>query len=230
MFVLAVLKDSVKVHPSVFDRNQIEALGEEIDHKYSNKVILDVGLCVCLYDFEKIGDAFIYPLDGSAHYKVTFRLVVFRPFVGEIITGTIVSQTKDGVRVSVGFSDDIMIPSYLLQAPSSFNQEEQLWSWKYSEDSEDFVMDNMEKIRFRVRSLNFTQVKATARGLQATTVSTSVDKGPPPELLSFSDANAPLMRRRSSSIDVLHAEEAPSAMQIMGSINEDGLGLISWWS
>jgi hypothetical protein len=43
-------------------------------------------------------------------------------------------------------------------------------------------------------------------------------------------AAAPQLRRRSSSVDLGAEEEAPAPMQIVGAINEDGLGLVSWWA
>lgn len=48
---------------------------------------MDCGLCICFYDLLKAGDPIVYPAEGCCHQAVTFRLVVFRPFVGEIITG-----------------------------------------------------------------------------------------------------------------------------------------------
>ena len=50
--------------------------------KYSNKVILEVGLCVCFYDFLEVGDPYVYPSEGSAIQDVKFRIVVFNPFIG----------------------------------------------------------------------------------------------------------------------------------------------------
>ena len=44
-------------------------LTEEIDRKYSNRVVMDVGLAVCLYDFVEVGDAYLYPSDGAAHHR-----------------------------------------------------------------------------------------------------------------------------------------------------------------
>jgi DNA-directed RNA polymerase III subunit RPC8 len=57
---------------------------DQIDIKFSNKVILDVGLCISLFDFIEVGDPFVYPAEGSAHQRVKFRMVVFRPFAGEV--------------------------------------------------------------------------------------------------------------------------------------------------
>ena len=37
------------------------------------------------------------------------------------------------------------------------------------------------------------------------------------------------VRTRSSSFDVHNDENVPCAMQLVGAVNEDGLGLLSWW-
>ncbi len=51
-------------------------------------------------------------------FAVTFRLMVFRPFVGEVLVGRVSQCAEGGLRVSLGFFDDIVVPSYLLQTPS----------------------------------------------------------------------------------------------------------------
>ena len=42
-----------------------------------------------IYDVLSIEGGFIYHSDGAAHYTVSFRLVVFKPFVNEVLTGKI---------------------------------------------------------------------------------------------------------------------------------------------
>lgn len=118
MFVLTRLSDVVPVAPELFDGDYERVLVEEIDRKYANKVVADVGLCVALYDLVSVGDAFIHPSDGTSHSHVEFRMVVFRPFVGEVLKGRIVSCTEEHIRVSMDFVQDIIIPSYALQTPS----------------------------------------------------------------------------------------------------------------
>jgi DNA-directed RNA polymerase III subunit RPC8 len=67
MFILTRISDVIPVPPELFDADYSEVLIEEIDRKYANKVIADVGLCITVYDFVNIGDAFIYPADGTSH-------------------------------------------------------------------------------------------------------------------------------------------------------------------
>lgn len=67
MFVLTRISDVIPVNPELFDADYTKVLVEEIDRKYANKVIADVGLCITIYDFVHIGDAFVHPSDGTSH-------------------------------------------------------------------------------------------------------------------------------------------------------------------
>jgi len=94
---------------------------EEIESKYLNRVIPDVGLCISFFDFVNIGDPYVYPSEGAVHQLARFRLIVYRPFPTEICVGTIVDCNSEGLKVSMGFFDNIIIPSNLLQSPSTYN-------------------------------------------------------------------------------------------------------------
>ena len=111
-------------------------------------------------------------------------------------------------------------------------------------------------IRFKVKAVNFTRITTTMKGVQATTTTTtsttatahasaSSDRafglngsGPSPDDGKDGgsdpdggggDGGGAAVRRRSSSADLSDAASRPAPMQIVGSICEDGLGLISWW-
>ena len=82
------------------------------------KVIPETGLCITLYDIISIGDCYVYPGDGSSWSKVNFRVVVFRPFVGEILEGKIKNSNSEGIQLTLDFFDDVYIPAHYLQEPS----------------------------------------------------------------------------------------------------------------
>lgn len=130
---------------------------EQIELKYCNKVLLNVGLGIAFYDFISIGDPYLYPGAGSSIQVVCFRLVVFRPFVGEVVNGKIISSNKDGVKVSVDFFDDILIPAGQLQNPSVFNPSSGLWTWRYeSEGENEYALEVGDEVRhtLRIRLIN----------------------------------------------------------------------------
>ncbi|KAL5018940.1 hypothetical protein ScPMuIL_004662 [Solemya velum] len=158
MFVLTEMKDTVRVPPWLFHIKLNDAIVESLNKKLANKVVYKVGLCVTLWDVTKLEESYVFPGDGSSHTTVHFRYVVFRPFMDEILTGKIKSCSKEGVHVSMGFFDDLIIPSDALQNPSRFEDKEQLWVWEYEVEGgkHDLYMDVGEEIRFRVVDEIFT--------------------------------------------------------------------------
>ena len=161
MFVLASLQDTVRVPPGSFDRPTEAVLRSEIDCKYAGRVVADVGLCVCCRDIVEVGDGLVYPLEGGATYKTTFSVLVFRPFVGEVVVGTIVGSNAEGVVASLGFFEDVTVPSKYLPTPSTFDPVARLWTWKYEDvegdggdDDAGFHLDVGLEMRFRVTAIN----------------------------------------------------------------------------
>jgi hypothetical protein len=76
------------------------------------------------------------------------------------------------------------------------------------------------------------------KGVQATTTSESQERQKTDsngylfsnkQLNDSSNDGKPLLRRRSSSIGLSMDDEVPVPMQILGSTNDCGLGLLSWW-
>ncbi|XP_039426194.1 DNA-directed RNA polymerase III subunit RPC8 isoform X1 [Corvus cornix cornix] len=98
MFVLVEMTDTVRIPPWQFERKLNESIAEELNKKLANKVVYNVGLCICLYDITKLEDSYIFPGDGASHTKVHFRYVVFHPFLDEILIGQIKSCSQDGVH------------------------------------------------------------------------------------------------------------------------------------
>ncbi|XP_060573269.1 DNA-directed RNA polymerase III subunit RPC8-like [Ruditapes philippinarum] len=202
MFVLVEMKDTVRIQPWLFKLDPNEAIINELNKKFANKVVHNVGLCIALWDIQKMEESFIFPGDGAHHTIVQFRYVVFRPFVDEILLGKIKSCSKEGVCVSMGFFDDILIPADSMQDPTRFDENEQLWAWEYQmEDGKhDLFMDIGEEIRFRV--VDNTFVDTTPVG---------------PENVS-------------KDSDVTEHEVKKSPYTITASTSEPGLGLLSWWN
>uniref|UniRef100_A0A1B0D585 DNA-directed RNA polymerase III subunit RPC8 n=1 Tax=Phlebotomus papatasi TaxID=29031 RepID=A0A1B0D585_PHLPP len=207
MFVLSELKDTVRIAPELFELSLPEAIKDEINRKLANKVLNNVGLCIALQNIVSLGDSIILPGDGASHTEVIFRYIVFRPIIGEVITGKIRSCSREGVHITLGFFDDILIPPAVLQHPSRFEETEQAWVWEYPlEDGgkHDLFMDIGESIKFRVTGEIFEE--ASPVGGQ------SSDKA----------------SHSSSSASTTEANKTP--YRIFGAINESGLGLLSWWA
>ncbi|KAJ3741988.1 RNA polymerase III subunit Rpc25-domain-containing protein [Lentinula detonsa] len=210
MFNLAILKDTVAIHPSNFGLPPEQALIAELNKKYANRVLHDVGLCVSVFDLSEVGEGKVRYGDGFLWYKTVFRMVILRPFTSEVILGKVKSSDESSVRVSLGFFDDIYIPAIYLPQPSCFDPNERAHFW--IPDSEltkphelldtptagRMYIDTGEVIRIRVEADEFYDD----------------EPGPPKALEGVAVANE--VRRAPYSI--------------IASIAEQGLGPVSWWN
>lgn len=208
MFEVERIKDSIQMDACDLGKATSIVLARKIDERYPNRVLVSGGLGICRYEKEpiKILSSGICR-DGKIYWKIEFSLIVFRPFVGEILIGTIAEANPSGIRVSLGgFFGAIYIPAYWMLRPSTYK--DKVWAWTTEDDS--YEMPIGSEIRVRVKSLHYTRRTVTAKGLVEETKITG--------------------RKRSSSI--VDEDEEPgitSAMQITASICEDGLGLTEWW-
>jgi DNA-directed RNA polymerase III subunit RPC8 len=91
MFIISELQDKVRVQPQDLSRTPEDAVTAVIEQQYLDKVIPNLGLVVTVYDVLSIEGGLVYPNNGAAFFDVTFRLVVFRPFVGEVLVGRLKS-------------------------------------------------------------------------------------------------------------------------------------------
>jgi DNA-directed RNA polymerase III subunit RPC8 len=161
MFIVTSMTDSIRISPydlKAATTSAIEQiLTDEIDVKYTNRVITGIGLVLGLFSIDKIAESMIYPGDGGAYTTVSFQLLVFSPFYGEIITGKVKSQDPIyGIRISLDFMDDIFVPPPLMREGWVFNPTKHVWVWNYTQDSgltNELFVDNGAVIRFRVRSV-----------------------------------------------------------------------------
>ena len=216
MFHLSRFRHSVRLPPSSFKLPLPEAISQSINRSMANSVFPGLGLVVGLYDIINIGDSFI--LEGCSVTQVEFRAVVFRPMVEEVLVGRIKSCNRsEGVFVSMGFFDDIVIPPHALQHPYRFDENEQVWVWEYPTEEElhhDLYMDVGEEIRFRVTSETFLDTSPNASGAP------KVPSAEPPRAGSNTLTGEQQHQQEEKKIPYM----------IHASVHEPGLGLLSWWN
>ncbi|KAJ1307914.1 hypothetical protein OPQ81_001991 [Rhizoctonia solani] len=156
MFILTKIADLVQITPQDFHKKSMQAIEDNINAKYANKVIQKIGLCVCLYDLLWASEGLIGHGTGTANVNgisaleqwhpalrikvltnyissvsiAEFRLVVFRPFKGEVIMGRISRCSPDGIHVRTDFFDDIFVEAEELPEGCQYDHNEQLWVWE----------------------------------------------------------------------------------------------------
>eukprot|EP01126_Amoeba_proteus_P048620 TRINITY_DN5637_c0_g1_i4.p1 TRINITY_DN5637_c0_g1~~TRINITY_DN5637_c0_g1_i4.p1 ORF type:complete len:181 (-),score=24.74 TRINITY_DN5637_c0_g1_i4:461-1003(-) len=152
-------------------------------------------------DFLDIGEGVVYPGEGNSCVPVRFRLVLFRPFVGEVIVATLLESTPTGVVLSTGFFHHISVPADEMPLYTDYVEEENQWRWNYLLDGEEHPMwlENGGRVRFRVTSISYQKESLKSK----------------PQL----DASVPL----HSPMAIYGTICSPTRSY------EAGLGMTSWW-
>ncbi|KAF7309525.1 hypothetical protein MIND_00323300 [Mycena indigotica] len=212
MFNLAILKDTVAVHPADFGTPQELAIMTELNKKYANRVLHDVGLCICVFDLTEAGEGKVRYGDGFLWYKVVFRMLVFRPFQTEVLLAKVMSSDHNGVRLSLDFFDDIYVPIHYLPVPNAFDPNERAHFWHASGDAEAkqtelldtpvterMWIDKGEIVRVRVEGDEF-----------------------------YDDEPGPV--KMAEGVQVVKEVQTRAPFTIFASMAEQGLGPVSWWA
>lgn len=161
MFFLTLLEHKLQLPPHILKLPLAVAIKGELEALFVDKVIQSSGLCISVYDIENIEGGFIASGEGAPTYAVRFRLIMFRPFVGEILLAKFKSADANGLQLTLGFFDDIHIPSHLFPMPSNYGPDpdnEGYMVWSY-DSGEDFCrIDEGDEIMFCVHNVNYPPV------------------------------------------------------------------------
>ncbi|WJX88279.1 hypothetical protein P8452_70386 [Trifolium repens] len=191
MFYLSKIEHKLTLPPYLLALPIQDAIRLELERLFLDKVIAKLGLCTSVYDIISIKGGSVFPGDGAPTFLVVFNLIMFRPFTGEIITAKLIGSDADGLRLSLGFFDDIYIPKHHMPNPSHYEPTNKsnkgIWYWDYGEQS--FAIDDSDEIKFAVQSVSYPPI--------------------PVEQPKDSKPFAPMV--------------------VNGSLDQDGLGPVSWW-
>ncbi|THY90142.1 hypothetical protein D6C93_06668 [Aureobasidium pullulans] len=161
MYIIVTIADLIQISPQDFEKRSAQAIEDNINLKYADKVIHRVGLCVALYDVLQTSEGLIGHGTGIVNVNVDFRMIVFRPFKGEILTGKILSSSDMGIRISMGFFDDIFVPAPgMLFEPAKHHlteDGERVWVWETAPDNL-LYFDVNEVVKFRVEAETWTDL------------------------------------------------------------------------
>ncbi|KAM7515297.1 hypothetical protein LguiA_004880 [Lonicera macranthoides] len=161
MFYLSEIEHTLRLPPHLLNLPLNEAIKGELEGLFLDKVIANLGLCISVYDIQSIEGGFIFAGDGASTYTVKFRLIMFCPFVGEVIGAKLKGSNANGLHLSLGFFDDIYVPAHLMPNPSHSepdpeNKKLVRWIWEF--DGENYPIDGVDEIRFRVQSVSYPSV------------------------------------------------------------------------
>ncbi len=102
MFYEVIVTDHVRVEPNKFGMDTDDAVRSQLEESYSGFQDKDIGTVVAVLDVQEVKEGVIIPGDGAAYYESTFKLIVFRPELQELVYGQIEEITNFGAFISMG--------------------------------------------------------------------------------------------------------------------------------
>jgi len=204
MFYELKLTCNFHIEPRKFRAKHVDEIMEKIEATFVNKVLPGRGMPICVSKIDSVGDPLIFPETCGTYVTTTFRLVIFKPYDGEIIEGKVMKQDASGILVTIGdFFDDVFIPKAGIQQPCTFDVEDSNWIWNCEYTEEPCIVEDEDKIRLKVTKVNFA----------------------PPTSIK---------EQQTQKVDLqgalLYEQVEIQKMWITGSILVSGCGPVKWWA
>eukprot|EP00835_Amoeboradix_gromovi_P004169 NODE_309_length_11266_cov_0.459479.p6 type:complete len:182 gc:universal NODE_309_length_11266_cov_0.459479:3079-3624(+) len=153
MFTCCTMEDLITIIPKNFDEDVEEQLIRSIKIKYINKIIPNVGCSLAFCELLEYDQGFILHNDGSSYHNSIFKIIVYRPLVGEILQGRISRSSKGGIFVQCQQFYDILVPPRCMPSNMEYMEDEQVWVWAM--DGQKSWLDSGEDIRIKVEKEEF---------------------------------------------------------------------------
>lgn len=162
------LADVVQIPPTDFHKPSMRSIEDFINAKYADKVIHRVGLCVGLHSLISASEGLIGHGTGIVNVNVDFKLIVFRPFKGEIMRATITKSSPAGIALSADFFEDMIVPPETLFENTSWEKDDSgTWAFVWRADDGDggfneFYFDNAESCMVRIEEEQWHDISPDA--------------------------------------------------------------------
>jgi DNA-directed RNA polymerase subunit E' len=102
MFYLTEIQDHVRVEPKLFGLPTEEAVDKQLREVYTEYYDKELGKVIAVVEVSNVGEGIIIPGDGAAYYKSTFKVLVWKPELQELVYGKIAEITNFGAFIEMG--------------------------------------------------------------------------------------------------------------------------------
>lgn len=122
MFYLVEVSDYVRVEPKLFGLPTHDAVDKQLRETYSNYYSKELGKVVAIVEVLDVGEGVIIPGDGAAYYNSTFKLLVWKPVLQELVFGSIEEITSFGAFINMGILQGMIHISQTMDDFVSFSK------------------------------------------------------------------------------------------------------------
>jgi DNA-directed RNA polymerase subunit E' len=160
MYALSEVEGVVRVEPKLFSSDLNEAIASQLKSTYVGQVNNEIGRIIKIIEVLKIGEGIIVPGDGAAFYRVTFKVIHFKPEINELVEGEIRDIAKFGAFIDFGPFEGMVHVSQTMDDFVSVNKEGTL----QGKDSKK-VLKKGDKVRARIVAVSIKDTNEPKIGL-----------------------------------------------------------------
>lgn len=102
MFYTTKIVDKVRVPPKKLGAKVKESLLGICQEDYEGRIKEEYGVIVAVTGIGKVGDGHVIPGDGAAYYEAEIEMLTYKPYIQEVVRGTITEITEFGAFVRIG--------------------------------------------------------------------------------------------------------------------------------
>ncbi|MAG50943.1 DNA-directed RNA polymerase [archaeon] len=160
MFYEVKIRSHIRIPPDTFKVETKKAVLEVLKKKYENFVSKDLGFVIGVTKVLTVGDGIIIPGDGASYYDSSFKILVFKPELQEVVLGKISDITDFGAFISIGASDAMIHISQTMDDFVSFSKSGVLTGKETKR-----VLKTGDKCRARIVALSYKEISNPKIGL-----------------------------------------------------------------
>ncbi len=160
MYKTLTIKNLIRVPPEKFTSELKESLKESIKEEYENKLIDNNIFIISLVKIITVGEGHIIPNDGAIYYETTFKILIYQPFIKEIIEGTVNEITDFGAFIRMGPIEGLSHVSQVMDDYVSFSKSKSLQGKKTKR-----TLNTGDVVRARVIAISMKDLKDTKIGI-----------------------------------------------------------------
>ncbi|MCX6798778.1 MAG: DNA-directed RNA polymerase [Candidatus Diapherotrites archaeon] len=101
MYSIVKIKEKVRVPPKMFSDKLEKSILAIVQEEYEGLIDEDIGLVIAVTKVDSVGEGNIVLGDGAAYYEADVEMLVYKPFVHEIVEGNISEVTEFGAFVRI---------------------------------------------------------------------------------------------------------------------------------
>jgi DNA-directed RNA polymerase subunit E' len=150
MYKILTIHDKVSVPPTKFNLSLEDAIKSSLEEKWEGLIDKTLGVTLAVLDISDVGEGRILPGNGSIHYPVDFKLMVYYPEMHEVVVGNVIDVTEFGVFIRMGPLDGMVHVSQIMDDFVSYDPKNMIFTGRESKR----ILREGDTVRARIISIS----------------------------------------------------------------------------